>query len=108
MRSTRKNDLPGLRVWCPRWSCNTTEHEPEKARAPGTAFATHTFLLQFLQPLEGVVEITIRAATGGVEPLRAIRFERPKMTGIDPLWGIVQLKAGMVPGLGWKELREKD
>jgi len=62
-----------------------TENALEKAGAPGAAFAPHFFLLQLLQPLDGVEESAVRAAAGGVKPLRAVSFERPKMTRVSPL-----------------------
>lgn len=80
------------------------EYALKKARAPGTAFAPHLFLLQLLQSLEGMVELAIRAATGGIKPLYAERFECPKMTGVNPLVGIIELEDGMVLGLRWEKL----
>jgi hypothetical protein len=83
------------------------EYALKKTGAPGAAFAPHLFLLQLLQPLEGMVELAIRAATGGIKPLHAERFECPKMTGVNPLVGVIELEDGMVLGLGWKKLEER-
>ena len=62
-----------------------TEYALKEAGAPRTTCAPHLFLLKLLQPLEGMVELAVRAATGGIKPLCAVRFECPKMTSINPL-----------------------
>ena len=84
-----------------------TEDALEKAGASGAGFASHFFLLQLLQPLDGVVESAVRAATRSIKPLRAVRFERPKMTGIHPLVGVIELKDGVVLSPRWEKLEEK-
>jgi len=62
-----------------------TEYALEKSRTTGSAPALRSSLLQLLQLLEGVEELTIRTATRGIKPLRAVRYECPKMSGINPL-----------------------
>ena len=108
MKSTYNRDVLGPWARRPRWCSNTTEYALEKAGAPGMALTPHVLLLQLLQPLEGVVELAIRAATRGIKPLRVVRFECPKMTGINPLQGIIELKSGMGLGLRWKKLNEEN
>ena len=83
------------------------EYPLEKAGAPGAAFPPHLFLLQLLQPLDGVVELALRAATRGIKPLWAIRFECPEMTGINPLQAIIELEDGVVLSSRWEELEEE-
>ena len=75
-----------------------TEYALENSRTTDTVFALRLSLLQLLQPLEGVEELTIRTATRGIKPLRAVRYECPKMTGINPLQGILELKDGIILG----------
>jgi len=92
----------------PIWSPNVAENALEKTRASGAAFAPHFPLLQLFQPLDGVVEFTIRAATRSIKPLGAVRFECPKVTGINPLLGIIKLKDGMVLSSRWEKLNENN
>lgn len=101
-------NLLGLRARRPRWSSNMTEYTFEKSGAPGTAFTSHLSLLQLLQPLEGVVELAVRTAARGIKPLCAVRFECPKMTGINPLRSIIKLKDRVVLGSRWEKLKEKN
>ena len=108
MESACNRDLLGLRARRPRWSPNATEHALENAGAPGTAFALHISLLQLLQPLEGAVELTIRAATRGIKPLHVVRFECPKVTGINPLQDIIELENGVVLSLRREKLDEEN
>ena len=108
MESACNRNLLGLRTRCPRWCPNATEHALENAGAPGTTFALHISLLQLLQPLEGAVELTIRAATRGIKPLHVVSFECPKVTGINPLQGIIELKNGVVLGLRREKLNEEN
>ena len=84
------------------------EYALEKTRAPGTGFTPHFFPLQPLQPLESVVELAIRAAARGIEPLYTVRLKCPKMTGVNPLYGIIKLKDGVVSSSGREELKEKN
>ena len=83
-----------------------TEYALEKTGASGATFAPHFFLLQLLQPLDSVVESAIRAATRSIKPLRAVRFECPKMTGFNPLLSIVELKDRVVLSLRWEKLEK--
>lgn len=107
MKSACNRNLLGLRARCPRWSSNATEYALEKARAPGSAFTSRALLLQLFQPPEGVVEFAIRAAARGIKLLPAVRFECPKMIGINPLHGVIKLKVRVVLGLRWEELNEE-
>ena len=81
-----------------------TEYALEKAGASGAAFAPQLPLLQLFQPLDGVVGSAVRAATRSVKPLRAVRFECPKVTGINPLLGIIEFKDGVVLSPRWEKL----
>ena len=48
MRLARQRNLLGLGARCPRRGSNMAEYAIEKARATGTTFALHLFLLQLL------------------------------------------------------------